>query len=326
MNSVSRLFLAPFVKYNALLEDSPISTKCLTSGVLYAGGDLLAQYADTYNTNLGKEKSDHINTTVNYKRLGVFFLFGTVVGGPAYHYWFNYLNELPAALWRLKQTRQRGQILRSYAFLKSHGIEVKLDMAKLPKAAPLGKWKGKAAKIAADQLIFAPIYTLVFFMSIGVLNGASERLAMVYSRSKGSAPSPSISEVLEDPAVSPKSSEMLLDELLTQLKEHIAENEEFTSSAELENEQYKLINQIFKKVKRTHELRERQLTWKDIWLNTWEHTKQVYAQTYLADCIVWPPLQLINFTFIPLRFQFLFVNIGNIGWNTFLSFMANKKH
>ena len=29
--------------------------------------------------------------------------------GTAYHYWFNYLNELPALLWKLKQSRQRGK-------------------------------------------------------------------------------------------------------------------------------------------------------------------------------------------------------------------------
>jgi hypothetical protein len=204
---------------------------------------------------------------------------------------------------------------------------VKLDLAKLPKAAPLGKWKGKAAKIAADQLIFSPIYMFVFFVTVGMLNGAVERIATIYAPNTSVVPAPStVADVIDDPSISIKSSEHLLDELLTQLKEHIAENEEFSSSAELENEQYKLINQIFKKVKRTHELRERQLTWADIWANTWDHTKQVYLETYLADCIVWPPLQLINFTFIPLRFQFLFVNVANIGWNTFLSFMANKKH
>eukprot|EP01034_Spumella_vulgaris_P021889 gene21889-27966_t len=162
-------------------------------------------------------------------------------------------------------------------------------------------------------------------MAIGVLNGTVERICTIYA--PNAPPILSIASKPDDePIVSIKSSEHLLDDLLTQLKEHIAENEEFSGSAELENDQYKLINQIFKKVKRTHELRDRQLTWTDIFANTWNHTKEVYLETYLADCIVWPPLQLINFTFIPLRFQFLFVNIANIGWNTFLSLMANKKH
>lgn len=48
----------------------------------------------------------------------------------------------------------------------------------------------------------------------------------------------------------------------------------------------------------------------------------VPLQTYIADCVVWPPLQLINFTFVPLRLQVLYINLANLGWNTFLSMMA----
>lgn len=46
-------------------------------------------------------------------------------------------------------------------------------------------------------------------------------------------------------------------------------------------------------------------------------------QTYVADCVVWPPLQLINFTFVPLRLQVLYINACNLAWNTFLSMMAS---
>ena len=38
---------------------------------------------------------------------GVFFVFGTFLAGPAYHYWFSYLDELPAAVYRLKQLKTR---------------------------------------------------------------------------------------------------------------------------------------------------------------------------------------------------------------------------
>ena len=58
----------------------------------------------------------------------------------------------------------------------------------------------------------------------------------------------------------------------------------------------------------------------------WEHTKKVYIPTYIADWVVWPPLQLVNFTFVPVRYQVLYVNVCNLLWNTFLSFMANGGH
>ena len=38
-----------------------------------------------------------------------------------------------------------------------------------------GKWSNKAIKIAADQLVFSTIYTLVFFMSVGCMGGALDK-------------------------------------------------------------------------------------------------------------------------------------------------------
>jgi len=60
--------------------------------------------------------------------------------------------------------------------------------------------------------------------------------------------------------------------------------------------------------------------------HAWQHTREVYIPTYVVDWIVWPPLQLVNFTFVPLKYQVLYVNTCNLLWNTFLSFMANKGH
>jgi hypothetical protein len=67
-------------------------------------------------------------------------------------------------------------------------------------------------------------------------------------------------------------------------------------------------------------------SWRALWWESWSHCKEVYWNTYITDCLVWPPLQLINFTFVPVKFQFLYVNVANLAWNTFLSLMANKKH
>ena len=39
-----------------------------------------------------------------------------------------------------------------------------------------GRWSSKAIKIGADQLIFSTIYTLVFFMSIGCMGGATDKV------------------------------------------------------------------------------------------------------------------------------------------------------
>jgi len=94
-------------------------------------------------------------------------------------------------------------------------------------------------------------------------------------------------------------------------------------------EQHKAIERVLVKLVKKQQEEElqqnsKELTWEAIWKQTWQRTKAVYVETYIADCVVWPPLQLINFSFVPLKYQVLYVNVANLFWNTFLSFMANK--
>lgn len=160
----------PFVFYGELLERYPYTTKSFTSGIMYAAGDLLAQSGENYHkqqqqqlqqrhqhddvaicsangeddsvgeksaqTTAGKESqppssSSTILDVLDGKRAGVFFLFGLCVSGPVMSLWFGFLNELPSTLWRLRQARQSSEILKAYFVLKHHGIDVKLDLAKV---------------------------------------------------------------------------------------------------------------------------------------------------------------------------------------------------
>ncbi len=41
---------------------------------------------------------------------------------------------------------------------------------------------------------------------------------------------------------------------------------------------------------------------------------------------MWPLLQMVNFTIVPQHLRVLYVNVCNIGWNSFLSTMANASH
>ena len=65
-------------------------------------------------------------------------------------------------------------------------------------------------------------------------------------------------------------------------------------------------------------------SWADIWHETWAHTRTVYLETYIADCLVWPALQWLNFSYVPLRYQVLYVNGCNLLWNSFLSLVRHK--
>jgi uncharacterized membrane protein YebE (DUF533 family) len=100
--ALTGMLLAPVRKYNQLLERSPIATKCVTSGFMYALGDIAAQGAQHYNAEKDAKKHDEDAAAegqvvphrerkrfrVDWERAGLFFVFGTVVGGPLYHFWF----------------------------------------------------------------------------------------------------------------------------------------------------------------------------------------------------------------------------------------------
>jgi hypothetical protein len=357
----------PFLKYNQFLGKHPLVTKSVTSGLMYAGGDIIAQALERYNADMEELKDqnvDHLsafykackNVSVDWSRSSVFFVFGCVISGPAYHYWFNSLNELPTLLWQLKQSNQRTRILRAYAYLRSQGIEVKLNLNSLPQAKQLGKWQSKGSKILADQLIFATIYTLVFFVGIGTMRGGVEKFKL--HREINSLERSIIDEFdltrenlenlkfrykfhsQEDSQwefrVQPNESSLVRDTTLAQapFKMRMPTMHEFDESqvdaSPMITERYvegvDVSSKIEDAIGNLMVLESGKVTWTQIWKKSVSHMKEVYLSTLLVDCLVWPPLQLINFTFVPLRYQFLYVNAANLAWNAFLSLMANHKH
>ena len=56
--------------------------------------------------------------------------------------------------------------------------------------------------------------------------------------------------------------------------------------------------------------------------NAWTNVKNKFVQIYFTDCAIWPLAQMFNFTFVPPHLQPIFVNVMNIGWNTFLSYTS----
>jgi protein Mpv17 len=66
------------------------------------------------------------------------------------------------------------------------------------------------------------------------------------------------------------------------------------------------------------------LSYSDILENTWKHTSIILLPTFLNSCWYWPPVQYINFKYIPLRYQVLYVNTASFIFNIYVSYMANK--
>ena len=46
---------------------------------------------------------------------------------------------------------------------------------------------------------------------------------------------------------------------------------------------------------------------------------------YKAECIVWPPVQMINFYFLPTRFRVLFDNTISLGFDWYYSYVKYRK-
>jgi len=265
-------------RYNELVQDWPIITKSVTSGVMYGAGDVICQ--------VGEAKHNGTPVNIEWKRTAIMATFGTVISGPLYHYWFAYLDTVPTEMFKLRKQRQRWRLLRAHNLLKSHNIPV--GELILPDTKPFHKWTTKVCKILMDQLIFSTLYMGIFFMGIGIAND----VAGVGHRTTSHPP-----EIAG-----------MIHSLNTMKTDNNVE----------------AINNIIRKLEHSHPAEKSSLMASIH--KAWEHTKKVYIPTYIADWIVWPPLQLVNFTFIPLRYQVLYVNVCNLLWNTFLSFMANGGH
>lgn len=314
LSRVAARVLAPFKaaagSYNSLLERRPLPTKSITSGVMYMAGDLIAQRAEHYHKAKEAPAGEAVKPfSINYTRAAIFLVYGTIIAGPLYHAWFSRLDTLPVIMFKLKNHRKRAEIMRAYALLQRNGIKVELTLDKLPAAKPFHPLIEKGAKIAADQLIFSSLYTVLFFMCIGTATGGVEKL-------KADARRHSMEEAHQViRSKYSKKADLALERQLLGLKQRVG------------GEAREDVDRVLALLKEEEEAAAMEsISWGRIVANSWQHTKDQFLETYILDCIVWPPLQYINFSFVPLRLQVLFVNGANLFWNTYLSFAANKPH
>ncbi|KAF7595225.1 Protein required for ethanol metabolism [Aspergillus hancockii] len=56
-----------------------------------------------------------------------------------------------------------------------------------------------------------------------------------------------------------------------------------------------------------------------------EKLNKTYWQALRTNWMIWPALQSVNFYLVPLQYRVLTVNVFNIGWNCFLSFLNNSQ-
>ena len=51
---------------------------------------------------------------------------------------------------------------------------------------------------------------------------------------------------------------------------------------------------------------------------------QEFKHTYITDVLIWSPIQLINFRYLPVLYQPILVNSVSVFWNGYLSYVQNK--
>ncbi|XP_024516284.1 protein SYM1 isoform X5 [Selaginella moellendorffii] len=142
--------------YQGQLAAKPVRTQIVTSGILWAVGDMVAQ-----SVSASVEKRQHKSVIsppplphglpsvepgpgkdkdgLNWKRVGISSMFGVGFVGPVGHFWYEGLEHLVHNKLRLRP--------KSLRFL--------------------------ATKLAADALIFGPIHLVAFFTYSGLAAGKS---------------------------------------------------------------------------------------------------------------------------------------------------------
>lgn len=55
-----------------------------------------------------------------------------------------------------------------------------------------------------------------------------------------------------------------------------------------------------------------------------EEIKDKFLTVYIADWLIWPPFQFVNFYFLPLRYRVLYINAVTTLYNIFLCYVKHK--
>lgn len=58
--------------------------------------------------------------------------------------------------------------------------------------------------------------------------------------------------------------------------------------------------------------------------STFEQAVQLGGRLYLAEFVLWPPAQFVNFTLIPSRFRVLYDNVISLFYDTYTSYAKHQ--
>ena len=212
--------------YSRCLETHPYSTQLLTSSTLWFSGDIISQKIEG-----AKE--------INWNRTSRMTLYGFCVAGPAFCWW--------------------------YRFLEARTVHL----------MGAGLWRYIGTKLVLDQLVFEPTYLATFFVVSTVLEekGPFSKYAPSFQERFRNFKLQSTTPQKDVPVLSDTSS---------------TNNTTFDQSKSPHVDSSDVYDKVISKLK-----------------NEW-------WPTFKLDCQLWPTVQILNFRFLPVHFQAICVNTGNL--------------
>lgn len=91
-------------RYDNLITKHPLRTKCATAAALAVIGDGIAQYVSYYRST--KKDSEF---KLDKQRSLTFFLVGGFCAAPLFHFWYNWLDQLPRQAAKYKPFKNIGK-------------------------------------------------------------------------------------------------------------------------------------------------------------------------------------------------------------------------
>jgi protein Mpv17 len=136
MSSFCNFGQLAWTSYQRVLSSNPVATKSATSAFVYALGDMIAQSSESKNPD--EQAEQQLDMLRTFKSL----LAGGIGHGPLSHVWYN-LSESFFQHWHLTAAA----------------------------AATATSWGLVVPKIVADQAIWGPIWTSLYLIMLGIMNG-----------------------------------------------------------------------------------------------------------------------------------------------------------
>jgi hypothetical protein len=56
-----------------------------------------------------------------------------------------------------------------------------------------------------------------------------------------------------------------------------------------------------------------------------EKSKESFVNTWVADCTVWPIINAVSFSLVPIHIRPTFVGLAQVGWQTYLSHVGYRE-